>query len=670
MDISTHDKEGLGASEMDDSILTVDFVPCVEEKEGQADNKSGKKAGRKTRSSGRKKAGASARKSVRPDAKGSSTAPSEALETKVAEWTTPVPFATQKLPRLDCAKLPPVLGDFCRELSSEMQVSEESVLANALGAVATCAQSTYSVELYGTSTIQPTNLFIMSPLPSQSRKRASLKTCLGAIARWEQAQAREVEPIITRENFRKMITKRNIRKLAKDAANAQVARNGEAFEALLTQLTDLEMSLRNSTILPRLVTDTLAGLEETVHEQHETLTLASADDNCLDILSSASSRSAKELVAKAWDAEPYTAQKKDRVYHMRPRLTMALSPQKSAFADPRKVKLLQSRGLARNFVYFMPDETQTFANGSKVSKEGKMEKEVANAFFERVLRLLPASWNAPEEARMLTLSPDAELMWLGYRDKAEKLCEGLDAPMQEWATAFANETVGRIAALFHLVSCDNPRTDLVVSSEEMEQALALGDLLFEHAKAAFGLMLQESPAEAAGKILDLVTRNSWRVFSARECFQSLRGQALFRTMKPLNTALEALVEHGYIRTITVKGKSGRPMERFELNPAVVQTRNVGNAGVAAPGASDQVNESVPAATLDTSCEGDLSSQTPGEADAATGSDAPEGKVAEAEGSAEGNAEDGNAESCAGGSCAQVPFPRTQNLPGVAPQEAQ
>ncbi len=658
MDISTPDREDIVSSEMDDSILTVDFFPCVEE--GQADNKSGKKGGKKTRSSGRKKVGASARKSAGSDAKASSTAPSEALETKVAEWTTPVPFATQKLPRLDCAKLPPVLGDFCRELSSEMQVSEESVLANALAVVATCAQSTYSVELYGTSTIQTTNLFIMSPLPSQSRKRASLKTCLGAIARWEQVQAREVEPIITRENFRKMITKRNIRKLAKDAANAQVARNGEAFEALLTQLTDLEMSLGNSTILPRLVTDTLAGLEETVHEQHETLTLASADDNCLDILSSASSRSAKELVARAWDAEPYTAQKKDRVYSMNPRLTMALSPQKSALADQRKVKLLQSRGLARNFVYFMPDETQASANGSRMSKEGKMEKEVANAFFERVLRLLPASWNAPEEARMLTLSPEAELMWLGYREKAELLCESLDAPMQEWTTVFANETVGRIAALFHLVSCDNPRTDLLVSSEEMEQALALGDLLFEHAKAAFGLMLQESPAEAAGKVLDLVTRNSWSVFSARECFQSLRRQALFRTMKPLNTALEALIEHGYIRMITVKGKSGRAMERFELNPAVAQTTNAGDAGAATPGSGDQMHESVPAAALDHL----------GEVDAATGCDVPEGKVEEAAGSAEGNAEDSNAEGCAGGSCARVPFPRTQNLPGVTPQEAQ
>ncbi len=579
MDTSPHKEDILSSESMDDSILTVDFVP-VEEKEGQADNKSGKKVGkaRSKKTSTRK----SARKSAGTDAKDSSAAaPSKALETKVAEWTTPVPFATQKLPRLDCAKLPSVLGDFCRGLSSEMQVSEESVLANALAVVATCAQSTYSVELYGISSIQSTNLFIMSPLPSQSRKRASLKTCLGPIARWEEAQAREVGPAITKENLQKMLTRRTIRKLAKDAMNAQVARNAEAFEALLTQMTDLELSLRNSTFLPRLVTDTLAGLEETVHEQHETLTLASADDNCLDILSSASSRSAKELVAKAWDAAPYTAKKKDRVYSMNPRLTMALSPQKSALAEPRKVKLLQSRGLARNFVYFMPDETRTIASGSKMSKE------VASAFFERAMRLLPASWNAPEEARMLTLSPDAELMWLEFRDKAEKLCEGLDAPMQEWTTAFANETVGRIAALFHLVSCDDPRTDLVVSSEDMEQALALGDLLFEHAKAAFGLMLQASPAEAAGKVLDLVTRNGWSVFSARECFQSLRGQALFRTMKSLNTALEALIEHGYIRTITVKSKSGRAMERFELNPAVAQT---GNAG----------DDSVPAATIPSS----------------------------------------------------------------------
>ncbi|OUO52827.1 hypothetical protein B5F76_06750 [Desulfovibrio sp. An276] len=484
----------------------------------------------------------------------------------VKEWTTPVPFATRSLPRLDCSKLPAVLGDFCRGLSSEMQIPEENVLASALAVVATCAQTTYSVELYGTSTIQTTNLFIMSPLPPSSRKRACLKACLNPIRDWEEAQVREIGPRITQENIKKMITRRSIRSLAKDAVKAQVAKDEETFQALLRQIYELQVSLDTTTIVPQLVTGTLAGLEETVHQQHDTLTFASAEDNCLDILSSASTRSAKDLVAQAWNAGQHTVKTKNRAYTMHPRLTMALSPQKNALADPRKVKLLQSRGLDTRFIYFMPADARTLA------KCTRMPKEVANAFFENVLRLLPASWNEPEESRMLTLSPDAELKWLEYREKAEMLCQGLDISLQEWTTRLASDFVGRIAALFHLVSCADPRTDLVISSEEMEQALSLGDLLFEHARAAFGLMLQDSPEEAANKVLDLVTRNGWSVFSARECFQSLRGQALFRTMKPLNSALEALMEHGYIRTISVPGKSGKLMERFELNPAVAQPK--------------------------------------------------------------------------------------------------
>ena len=484
----------------------------------------------------------------------------------VKEWTTPVPFATRSLPRLDCSKLPAVLGDFCRGLSSEMQIPEENVLANALAVVATCAQSTYSVELYGTSTVQTTNLFIMSPLPPTSRKRACLKACLNPVRDWEENQVREIGPKITQENIEKMITKRSIRSLARDAVKAQVAKDEETFQTLLSQIYELQVSLNTTTIVPQLVTGTLAGLEETVHQQHDTLTLASAEDNCLDILSSASTRSAKDLVAQAWNAGQHTVKTKNRAYTMHPRLTMALSPQKNALADPRKVKLLQSRGLDTHFIYFMPADARTLA------KCTRMPKEAANAFFENVLRLLPASWNEPEESRMLTLSPDAELKWLEYREKAEMLCQGLDISLQEWTTRLASDFVGRIAALFHLVSCADPRTDLVISSEEMEQALSLGDLLFEHARAAFGLMLQDSPEEAANKVLDLVTRNGWSVFSARECFQSLRGQALFRTMKPLNSALEALMEHGYIRTISVPGKSGKLMERFELNPAVAQPK--------------------------------------------------------------------------------------------------
>ena len=591
------------------------------------------------------------------------------------EWTTPVPFATRSLPELDCAKLPPVLGDFCRGISCELQVPEETVLASALAVIATCAQSTYSVELYGTSAVQPTNLFIMSPMQQVRRKRATLKVCLAPVREWEEAQAREVGPEITKENIQKMIAKRAIRKLSREAVDAQVARKEEVLQELVRQICALQTSLYEGAVVPRLVTDTLAGLEDAMHEQHDTFTLASASDNCLDILSAASSRSAKSLVAKAWDADRHDVNRKDRAYSMWPRLSMALAPQPDALADPKKVKILQSRGLATRFIYFMPIE-RTFG------EETRAPKEVVEAFFRRVLRILPVSWNKPEEARTLTLSRNADLLWRDYQKRADRLCQGLAAPMQEWTTIFASDVVGRIAALFHLVSCDNPRTNLVISAEEMAQALALGDLLFEHAKAAFALMLQDNPEDSARKVLDAVSSSGWSVFSARECFQSLKGQGCFRTMKPLNTALEALIEHGYIRTISVPGKSGRPMVRYELNPAVVQTQsNSGTAAVDA-GATAQGCESVPVETAGTvsglpasdSRKGEETEREEANASAQDARDVAQDSAGAREGSVADSGEeslDASPEGTAASSDNAVPFqPKAQSLPGLTSQKAQ
>ena len=495
----------------------------------------------------------------------------EALPVEPKAWTTPLPLATRSLPRLDCAKLPPVLGDFCVGLSRELQVPEEHVLAYALGVAATCAQSTYSVEMYGKSTIQPTNLFILAPMTQTGRKRSVLKACMAPIGEWEAAQERELAPQINSESIQRMITRRAIRKLTNKAVDAQIARDTATLEELITQILDLENSISNPTVAPHLVVDTLAGLEEAIHQQHETMSLARADDNCLDVFSAASSRSARDLVLKAWEAGYYKVNRKSTHYSMRPRLTMTLAPRADILADPAKARLLQSRGLATRFLYLMPDATQTFTESAEGTEGARMPREVARTFFERALRLLPDSWARPNEAVTLTLCEEAQLMWLEYQDKADRLCrEGeLSAGLQEWTSMFAAEVVGRIAALFHLLSCEDPASDLVVSAEEMIHALELGDLLMEHAKLAWAMLLKETQADAARRVLDVATRNSWNIFSARDCFQVLKGQVLFRTMKPLNKALEILVEHGHIRTITVKGKSGRAMLRYELNPALV-----------------------------------------------------------------------------------------------------
>ena len=674
-----HDSGAFGLDgENQDTSVPEEGTKEAEKTEKSDKTDKAKKSGKtgKTRKSGA--SGKSARKKAATRRRATTGSESEKGMTEAEppkEWTTPVPFANRTLPELDCAKLPPVLGDFCRGISCELQVPEETVLASALAVIATCAQSTYSVELYGTSAVQPTNLFIMSPMQQVRRKRVTLKVCLAPVREWEEAQAREVGPEITKENIQKMIAKRAIRKLSREAVDAQVARKEEVLQDLVTQICALQTSLYEGAVVPRLVTDTLAGLEDAMHEQHDTFTLASASDNSLDILSAASSRSAKSLVAKAWDADRHDVNRKDRAYSMWPRLSMALAPQPDALADPKKVKILQSRGLATRFIYFMPIE-RTFG------EETRAPKEVVEAFFRRVLRILPASWNKPEEARTLTLSRNADLLWRDYQKRADRLCQGLAAPMQEWTTIFASDVVGRIAALFHLVSCDNPRTNLVISAEEMAQALALGDLLFEHARAAFALMLQDNPEDSARKVLDAVSSSGWSVFSARECFQSLKGQGCFRTMKPLNTALEALIEHGYIRTISVPGKSGRPMVRYELNPAVVQTQsNSGTAAVDA-GATAQGCESVPVETAGTvsglpasdSRKGEETEREEANASAQDARDVAQDSAGAREGSVADSGEeslDASPEGTAASSDNAVPFqPKAQSLPGLTSQKAQ
>ena len=540
-------------------------------KENSSGNKSRRSKNRTSAAAKARKRKARARKSSATRSTGADSAAEEAqdLPQEPKEWVTPLPLATCSLPKLDCAKLPPVLGDFCSGLARELQVPEELVLTNALGIMATCAQSTYSVKLYGTNT-QPTNLFLMCPMPSASRKRMVQKACTSPLAHWENEQIREIGPQIESENIYRMITKRAIRQLTKDAVQAQMKEDNESVDKLVVRICRLESRLMGASVLPRLVTDTLAGLEKNMHEQHDTLSLASSEDNCLDTLSSASSRSARELVLKGWDASQHTVDKKSAHYCMRPRLTMTLAPRADILADPAKARLLQSRKLASRFIYLMP-ETGAYS----LAKGVQMPEEVANAFFEKVLRILPASWNKPGEQVTLTLSEEAQKLWLEYQDKAERLClEGeLATGLQEWTTRFAGNVVGRIAALFHLLTCADPKSDLVISAEQMGQALSLGDLLFEHARVAWGTLLKDTQAEATHRVLDVVTSNSWNIFSARECFQALKGQALFRTMKPLNAALETLALHGYIRTVTVKSRNGRQVLRYELNPALVTWQN-------------------------------------------------------------------------------------------------
>ena len=194
---------------------------------------------------------------------------------------------------------------------------------------------------------------------------------------------------------------------------------------------------------------------------------------------------------------------------------------------------------------------------------------------ETLCILLSTTKDNPEEIATFNLSQGAERMLVVFQDKVTRLCleKEFNVSLREWLALVARDVMGEIAMLFHLMASSDPQNRRVISAEDMARALELGDVLIKHAQAAWS-KLKKAQSKAPRKVLDLVLRKRWTVFSARDCYQSLRRQLPFYSMKPVNKALATLMEQGCIRPISMKGKNGRAMVRYELNPALQQGREV------------------------------------------------------------------------------------------------
>lgn len=194
---------------------------------------------------------------------------------------------------------------------------------------------------------------------------------------------------------------------------------------------------------------------------------------------------------------------------------------------------------------------------------------------ETLSTLIFTTKDNPEEIATFTLSQGAERMLVVFQDKVTRLCleKEFNASLQDWIIRVARDVMVEIAMLFHLMASSDPQNRLVISAKDMARALELGDVLIKHAQEAWS-KLKQSQSKAPEKVLDLVLRKDWTVFSARDCYQSLKRQLLFYSIKPVNKALATLMEYGCIRPISMKGKNGRAMVRYELNPALQQGREV------------------------------------------------------------------------------------------------
>ena len=105
-----------------------------------------------------------------------------------------------------------------------------------------------------------------------------------------------------------------------------------------------------------------------------------------------------------------------------------------------------------------------------------------------------------------------------------------------------------------------------IDAETMLGAIAIGEYLIPHAKAAYFEMGSDPAIDTARRILAWVSSGQMSSFSKNEAFNALRGAV--RKSNELDAPLQLLVDHGYIRLIVEehKGRGRKPSPNFEINP--------------------------------------------------------------------------------------------------------
>lgn len=493
----------------------------------------------------------------------------EKAQTLPEEWPAPVPFTAHTLPKLDATNLPPVLGDFCTGLAEEKQVPVEIAVAMSLATLATAAQVRYRVRIREGYT-EPMNLYTLCPLEPANRKSAVVESCTAPLKEWEKWMAERMAPEVKEARSKRLTMEKTIEAKRNKATKCATM---QEIDELQKEILALEEQLPEVPVIPRLLADntTPEALAVLMENMGGCIAIITAEGGIFDILAGMYNKGTPnlDLFLKAHSGDSFRVDRRmaTPVILDNPRLTIGISPQPITLAERSASKVFRGRGLDGRFLYFMPESLL----GRRKLEPAPMNPAVKSRFHDKVRGILPSSWSSdmPEPVE-LEISPEAYQLWLAFAGEVEKgLAPGGEFDgMNDWGGKLAGAVV-RIAGLFHLVTYDRPE-ELKITPETMQQAVYLGALLTEHAKAAYALMGTDETIEGAKKVLEWIRRQAAERFSTQECWQAVRGY--FRHMPPLLEALKELEERSFIKEVPVEkqgaGRKARP--DYLVNPAALK----------------------------------------------------------------------------------------------------
>lgn len=131
----------------------------------------------------------------------------------------------------------------------------------------------------------------------------------------------------------------------------------------------------------------------------------------------------------------------------------------------------------------------------------------------------------------------------------------------DWAGKLPG-AIARIAALLHIARyAHQSPSDFYIAMEDMNAALKIGHVLISHALIVFDQLLEEEERSLARKLYAWIKQEGLSSFSRRDANRKFR-----QSVKELSEALLLLEEAEIIRKVARSIATGRPSDRYEVNP--------------------------------------------------------------------------------------------------------
>ncbi|MGZ8975688.1 DUF3987 domain-containing protein, partial [Methylomagnum sp.] len=489
------------------------------------------------------------------------------------EWPDPLLPGTAQTPEIPATLLPGWVGEMAAAVAASTQTPPALSVMAALAVLAAVLQRRFEVSPWNDDYREPLAIWTLTAAPSGSRKSAVLGALTEPLVTWEKLQRDRLRPEIARVESTREVAKKKVERLKQEAAKAKTNEDRERLRAEIQA--ELE-AMPPELIPPRLFSGDVTGerLQQLLVEQDERMTVLTDEGGIFQVMAGLYSggTASLDVFLQGHSGSALRVDRAGRLAHIdRPALSFGLALQPGILADAAKAKRFRDSGLLARFLYAIPRSNVGFRD---VRQRLPIPAAIQQAWHVRLHELLDGMERPIGAPRVIPFTAPALAVWLDFHEMVERhQGEGRKwEAIADW-TAKLPGAVARLAGLLELAvyGTDVP----TIGEDSVRRAVALGELLIEHACAAFALMGAGRAEDDALAVLRWIEVNRLSGFTRREAQKAMESR--FRTVDKLVAALTLLHEWGCVSDAINQPsqggeRGGRSSSFYEVNPRLLAVK--------------------------------------------------------------------------------------------------